>query len=144
MGTRSHRLRVCDRQAPVFGGFVRGALRGDQHAKKVLDELTADSDTTSIATPTLMELRTSIALNTRETPEDQLINKIKASSILLPLDHESATRAGDIEAALILAGETIPPVDIMIGAIARQHNEVLLTRNAKHFKRIPGLDVRTY
>ncbi len=124
--------------------FIIDLLRGDEHAKKVLDELIANADTTSIATPTLMELRTSIALNTRATQEDQLINKIKVSSILLPLDHESAARAGDIEASLILAGETIPPVDIMIGAIALQHNEVLLTRNAKHFKRIPGLDVRTY
>ena len=124
--------------------FIIDLLQGDQHAKKVLDDLVASADTISIATPTLMELRTSLALNTRVTQEDQLINKIKSSAILLPLDHESATRAGDIEAALILAGETIPPVDIMIGAIALQHNEVLLTRNAKHFKRISGLDVRTY
>ena len=124
--------------------FIIDVLRGNQEAKRLLDELMTTSDTTSIAAPTLMELRTSIVLNTRATQGDQFINKIKASSILLPLDHESATRAGDIEAALILAGETLPPVVIMIGAIALQHNEVLLTRNVKHFKRIPGLSVRSY
>lgn len=31
--------------------------------------------------------------------EARLINKIKASSLFLPLDHESATRAGDISQA---------------------------------------------
>lgn len=124
--------------------FIIDFLRGNQDAKLAFDELIANQETISIATPTLMELQTSLALNTRPTPEDQLVDKIKGSAILLPLDHESAARAGDIEAALILAGETIPPLDIMIGAIALQHNESLLTRNAKHFKRIPGLDVRTY
>ncbi len=124
--------------------FIIDLLRGNAEAKRVLDELVENGETTSIATPVLMELRTGIALNTRARNEDQLINKIKASSILLSLDGESATRAGDIEAALILAGEGIPPIDIMIGAIAIQNNESLLTRNVKHFGRIPNLEVRTY
>ena len=124
--------------------FIIDILRGNQEAKRVLDELLATSDTTSIAAPTLMELRTSIALNERLTTEQHLLDKIKATSVILHLDDESATRAGDIEAALILAGETIPPVDIMIGAIALQHDEAILTRNVRHFMRIPGLDVRTY
>ena len=124
--------------------FIVDVLRGKQDAKRVLEELTATSETTSIATPTLMELQTSIALNTRGSNEGELIDQIKASSVLLSLDHESATRAGDIEATLILAGKTIPPVDIMIAAIALQNNEAVLTRNARHFKRIEGLEVRTY
>ena len=124
--------------------FIIDVLRGDQHAKKVMDEIIADNDTTSIASPTLMELQTSIALNRRGMKEKNLIDKIRASSVVLPLDYESATRAGDIEAELILSGETIPPVDIMIAAIVLQHNEMLLTRNSKHFTHIPGLEVKTY
>lgn len=124
--------------------FIIDLLRGDPHAKRILDEIVSSNDTTSIATPTLMELQTSIALNARRAKEKQLIDKIKASSVLLSLDHESAILAGNIEAELILAGETIPPVDIMIGAIARQHHETLLTRNVKHFKRIPGLNIKAY
>lgn len=124
--------------------FIVDILRGNQEAKRVLDELRVTNDTTSIATPTLMELQTCIALDKRLTNERDLLDKIKNTSVILHLDDESATRAGDIEAALILAGETIPPVDIMIGAIALQHNEAILTRNAKHFRRISGLNVRTY
>lgn len=124
--------------------FIIDVLRGDQHARKVMDEIIADNDTTSIATPTLMELQTSIALNRKGYKEEQIIDKIIASSVILPLDHELAVRAGQIEAELIHSGEMIPPVDIMIAAIALQQNETILTRNSKHFARIPGLEVMTY
>lgn len=124
--------------------FIIDVLRGDQKAKKTTDDLIANNDTTSITTPTLMELQTSIALNRRGLREQNLIDKIIASSVILPLDSKSATRAGEIEAELILSGEMIPPIDIMIAAIALQNKESVLTRNSKHFARIPGLEVRTY
>ena len=54
--------------------FIIDILRGDQKAKRVLDELIATSETTSIAAPTLMELRTSIALNERLTTEKHLLD----------------------------------------------------------------------
>lgn len=124
--------------------FIVDFLRGNHDAKRVLDELVASAETTTIAAPTIMELRASIALNERNTHEQHLLYKIKASSVILHLDDASATRAGDTEAALILAGDVIPPVDIMIGAIALENNETVLTRNVKHFRRIPDLKLKTY
>ncbi len=126
--------------------FIIDVLRGDPKAKVRLDGLIAGAgtDTITIATPTLMELQTGLALNKRGSNEEGIINNIKASAIMLPLDADAATRAGTIEAALILAGESIPPVDIMIGAIALLHGETVLTRNKRHFERIPGLAVASY
>lgn len=124
--------------------FIIDVLRGDQKAKKTTDDLIAIKDTTSIATPTLMELQTSLTLNSRGVREHHLIDKIIASSVILPLDSKSAVRAGEIEAQLILSGEMIPPVDIMIAAIALQNKEAVLTRNVKHFERVAELEVRTY
>jgi predicted nucleic acid-binding protein len=63
---------------------------------------------------------------------------------MLPLDLESAFLAGDIQKELIRKGEIIDPEDCMIAGIALKSNEPLLTRNLKHFKRIPGLQVETY
>ncbi len=91
-----------------------------------------------------MELQDSLALNTCGMKEKQLIDKIRANSIHLSLYHESAILAGNIEAVLIRAGETIPPVDTMIGVIAQQHHETLFIRNVKHFERIPGLEIEAY
>lgn len=124
--------------------FLVDFLRGDEQAKQVLDELEVASDVASIATPTLMELQASIALNRRGQSEAELVKKVKDSCVVLPLCEKAAIRAGNIEANLILAGETIPPVDIMIAAIALEHGEAVLTRNVKHFNRVSGLEVRTY
>lgn len=123
--------------------FIIDVLRGSSEAKRVLDNLAAQAEEISIAAPTLMELQTGLSLNTRGAKEAELIDQIKTSSTILPLDDKSATLAGEIEAGLILAGETLPPVDIMIAAIAIRNGEDILTKNVRHFKRIDGLAVRS-
>jgi len=65
-------------------------------------------------------------------------------SLILPLNEESAIIAGEIGAQLVIQGETIDAVDIMIGAIAKHNNETLITRNKKHFEKIPGLKIESY
>ena len=73
--------------------------------------------------------------------EDRVINGDSIDSKLLST---MLGLAAEIEAELILSGEMIPPVDIMIAAIALQNKEAVLTRNSKHFERISGLEVKTY
>jgi len=51
---------------------------------------------------------------------------------------ELAGRVGGEQAAL---GQTIPPVDMMIGATALSLGFSILTVNVRHFRMIPGLDV---
>ena len=63
---------------------------------------------------------------------------------VLPLDVESAVIAAKIDAGLIEAGNVIGFADLLIAAIAQCHGEALVTRNAKHFRRIPGLEVIGY
>lgn len=41
-------------------------------------------------------------------------------------------------------GEIIDIEDIMIGAIAKRNNETIITRNKKHFEKIPGLKIASY
>ena len=47
-------------------------------------------------------------------------------------------RLGGEQAAL---GETIPSVDLMIGATALFLGDAMLTANVRHFRMIPGLHV---
>jgi predicted nucleic acid-binding protein len=51
---------------------------------------------------------------------------------------ELAGRLGGRQAAI---GQTIPPMDLMIGATALFHGYSLLTTNVRHFRMIPGLHV---
>lgn len=59
----------------------------------------------------------------------------------LPFDDRSAEEYGLIRADLERAGTPIGPNDMMIAAIARAHDCVLVTRNTREFARIVGLRV---
>ena len=47
-------------------------------------------------------------------------------------------------AALLAAGTPIPVMDLLIGVVALQHAEPVVTRDVEHFRRIPGLVVHGY
>ena len=118
-------------------------FRGKQNAVDLAKALAASNDVITIAAPTLMELATGTAL-TQSSSEKEQLNAFLSSVTVLPLDKKAELLAGELNALLITGGEMIEPMDVQIGAIAATHHEQLITRNAKHFERIPGPDVRTY
>ena len=59
-------------------------------------------------------------------------------------DLESAKIAGRIHAQLMAEGLTIDPEDSMIAGICIHNGQSLLTKNTKHFERIPELKLETY
>ena len=63
---------------------------------------------------------------------------------LLPLDGEVATRYGTVRAELRRAGTPIGPNDLWLAAQALAHGLVMVTRNAREFKRVKGLKVETW
>ncbi len=63
---------------------------------------------------------------------------------LLSLDIESAKIAGTMYSELERKGEMIEAEDCLIAGIAKHHGDVILTRNIKHFERIPGIKMETY
>ena len=62
----------------------------------------------------------------------------------LPLDQQSATRAGLIYAQRSREGVKMDPEDAMLAGIAVENRETLLTRNTRHFSGIPELKVESY
>ena len=63
---------------------------------------------------------------------------------LLPLHGEVATRYGTVRAELRRAGTPIGPNDLWLAAQALAHGLVMVTRNAREFKRVKGLKVETW
>ena len=115
-------------------------FRGASSVVKRMQELVKNNEVVTIAAPTLMELATGTALAQSGREKEQLIAFLSSVTVL-PLDKEAALQAGELNAMLITGGEMIEPMDVQIGAIAAAHNERLITRNLKHFSRIPGLNV---
>jgi predicted nucleic acid-binding protein len=63
--------------------------------------------------------------------------------ILWP-DAETAWRAGRISRVLREGGEPIGDHDSWIAALALQHDRTVVSRNERHFRRVPGLSFRAY
>jgi tRNA(fMet)-specific endonuclease VapC len=59
------------------------------------------------------------------------------------LTSEAAERAAEVDRILRAAGLRIDTADCLIAGVALANGLPLLTRNLRHFERIPGLDVQT-
>lgn len=67
--------------------------------------------------------------------------RIMEKLVILHFDREAAEAAGRILAQLEEKGETVEFRDVLIGATCLVNGYAIATRNAKHFRRIPGLKV---
>jgi predicted nucleic acid-binding protein len=57
---------------------------------------------------------------------------------------EAVRRFAAIEALMFKIGRPVGDLDALIAAVALAHGQLLVTRNARHFKDIPGLAVQSY
>jgi predicted nucleic acid-binding protein len=67
------------------------------------------------------------------------LKRLLAALGTLRLDSESADRAADIRRELEDRGSPIGMADSLIAGIVLRHRAILLTRNRRHFERIPSL-----
>ena len=123
--------------------FLIDLLRGIEHAVKRMNDLEQTSESITITAPSIVELATGAAL-AQSPRERELLQELISTVSVLTLDKESALLAGEVNAKLINEGQQIGAFDILIGCIAVANNEILLTRNLKHFEQIPGLRVEKY
>jgi len=124
--------------------FAIDFLRGDKTAVLIVTDFDKKGEIMSIASPTLIELVSSAQLGVRREEEKDKIRRFVSSVNVLPLDEGSAFLAGEIEGDLVMSGEKIGDTDVMIGAIAKNNGEGLITRNKNHFSKIDGLRIIDY
>ena len=67
------------------------------------------------------------------------IDLFLASMNIFPYDLDAANIFGECRGKLLKKGIVVARVDLMIAAIALQHNFTLITHNTKDFENIPGL-----
>ena len=97
------------------------------------------NDPLKICTVTLMELYYG-AYKYREAASSLAkIRTLERSLDILPVGAECVETFGLLKANLEKAGSPLDDFDLIIASCALAHNLVLVTNNAKHFKRIAGL-----
>lgn len=118
---------------------VIGFLRGHEPEASLLAQLVTDGRAMLTAV-TVFELESGLR------GYDQLLNQIATFSEVmpvLPLDLESARRAGQEERRLQQRGVAVGVADVLIAGICLARKRPLLTLNREHFSRIDGLRVLT-
>ncbi len=98
----------------------------------------------TVPSPVIVELIRGLGTKHSYIEERQgIIDFINALNTL-DLNKTSSIKAGDIESELRKMGEIIDIMDILIAAIAITNNETLITKNLKHFSKIPELKIESY
>jgi len=69
---------------------------------------------------------------------DELMEPIS----VLNLDYTAAKLYGEL--ADRMKSKMVPPLDLLIASIALLNKQSLITRNTKHFDRIPGLQLQSW
>jgi len=124
--------------------FIIDLLRGREAAVKKIKKLESELVATNISAPSIFEVFVGISLTKKPYAEKKKVMDVLESWGTLVLDSECAALSGNIHGQLIKDGQTIDPEDSMIAGIAIVNKEVLLTRNTKHFRRVPNLKIEEY
>jgi predicted nucleic acid-binding protein len=101
-------------------------------ASRVGDEIEAGLATTAV---TRFELRAGV----RTARQAKAVAGLLEGLVTLPLDSTAADRAAAVRRALQEAGLGIGMADSLIAGITLAHGGSLLTRNRRHFERVPDL-----
>ena|SRR5271157_5902771 len=119
-------------------------MRADELAREKAEKLVGEGTPIMVGTPSIFELYVGVGLAIKSTEEREKVLEVLRSLTQLPLDALSATRAGTIYAQRVKEGVKIDPEDAMLAGIALENQQVVLTRNVKHFSGISGLKVEVY
>ena len=79
----------------------------------------------------------------RSTKQMKLIQDLLAALPCLALDAEAADHAAAVRRSLERGGEGIGMGDSLIAGIVLARKGILLTRNVRHFSRVPALTLAT-
>ena len=119
-------------------------IRKDQAA---MNELRAEAErggTVSTTTINLCELYAGAYGSKAPQRELQRVQDLLSHIGILDLDVGATKRYGELINDDVLKREQIGDFDLIIASIALQQNEKLITRNLKHFNRVPGLAVEKW
>jgi len=110
------------------------ALRGrDPIAKRVTEEIKAGNLATTVLS--FFELLS----GSRDDGERERVEDLLEALRVLPLDPEAAELAAALRRRLEARGETIGLADYLIAGICLSRSAALMTRNRRHFDRVPRL-----
>ncbi len=120
-------------------------LAGESKAVELTRKLSKESDlyTSTVNIYEIMKGIYSRRGNTKKYTD--ALETLMANIYILPLNHPASVESAKIYGELREKGEFIDEPDYLIAGICRSNNvRKIVTRNAKHFRKIRGLEVIAY
>lgn len=124
--------------------FIIDLMNNKKEAIDKLKEITKNDDIGTATTLSIFELFTGLAISKKPLEEKNKITSVLDGQLVIPLDRDSAEKAGEINGKLISESNPIDIIDTMIAGIALTKKEKVLTRNIKDFSKIKGLESEAY
>ena len=112
-------------------------LNGQTEALELLKSLAADG--LAISLISLGELYEGIYFGRDPVRDERGLRSFLRFVDVLPLNQSIIKRFARIRGELRRQGQLIGDPDILIGATALYHGLIVITRNTRHFARIPGI-----
>jgi len=125
--------------------FVEDVAREHPEAVTTADRLASEGVPERLSVVTLYELYWGVGYVDQPEAERTRIDAVLSTKETYDVTPEIARKAGRIAGSLAADGQPLnDPGDEIVGATGVVFDEPVLTGNADHFERIPGLEVRTY
>ena len=123
--------------------FLIAFLNKNPDALKKLEDLEAKGSMAACTTTVnVAELYKSVYRAHDRQIEIDRVKRLLDTLHLLTLDGESARLVGELDAEM--KSSAIGDLDVFIAGIAMTNGETLVTRNIRHFERVPGLKVESW
>ena len=128
--------------------FIVDLVNSYPGAVRIAEEQDAGNSPSVVSAVTVHEYMFGVRFRYGKSPE--LAEKLASAARdlapfdVLPLTREVAEESARLHAALTAGGNQIGINDVYIGATALKFGLELVTRNGRHFSRIPSLKVKSY
>lgn len=124
--------------------FIIDLLRRKPAAERKLEEMTADGDKLNTTPLNASELYKGAYNSSRPIEEAKKVRHLLDTLDILEFSIAASETFGKLSIELQRYGNDIGDFDLLIASIALTRGEPLLTKNAKHFSKVPGLAIESY
>lgn len=124
--------------------FLVDVLNGDDRAIERLAFVEGERRAEKVAAVSVLELHEAVRRSGRPAEEREAVLDVLDSKQVVPADGSVMRRTGEISGTLYERGEPIDREDCIVAATALREGEPVVTRNADHFERVDGIEVRSY
>ena len=124
--------------------FIIDLLRRKLEAERKLEDLAAEGDKLTTTPLNASELYKGAYGSSRPIEEAKKVRHLLETLDILEFSSAASETFGKLSIEFQRKGNDIGDFDLLIASIALTHGEPLLTRNVRHFSRVPGLAVESY